>query len=81
MPLRDHFRPPISKHSSCEGFHGMWPGEMVHSLLPHLPNGFVAEPRVHLGNVYELDVNACETPFRRRGIGRATTTRPAAWRP
>jgi hypothetical protein len=32
--------------------------EMVRSLLPHLPDGFSAEPRVHLGNLYELDVNA-----------------------
>jgi hypothetical protein len=32
--------------------------EMVRSLLPHLPEGYTAEPRVHLGNLYELDVNA-----------------------
>ena len=58
MPLRDHFRPPISKSSSWEGFHGGWPMEMVRRLLPHLPKGYTAEPRVHLGNLYELDVNA-----------------------
>jgi len=63
MPLRDHFRPPISKKSSWEGFHGMWPGEMVRSLLSHLPEGYVAEPRVHLGNLYELDVNAYRDDF------------------
>ncbi len=57
MPLRDHFRPPISKKSSWEGFHGGWPMEMVRALLPHLPEGYTAEPRVHLGNLYELDVN------------------------
>lgn len=61
MPLRDHFRPPISTYSSWEGFHGMWPGEMVRALLPHLPPGYVAEPRVHLRNLYELDVNAYDT--------------------
>jgi len=32
MPLRDHFCPPISNHSSWEGFHGMWPATMVQEL-------------------------------------------------
>src|SRR4051812_37358293 len=48
MPLRDHFRPPISKHSSWEGFHGFWPAAMVMTLVDHLPAGYVAEPRAHL---------------------------------
>jgi hypothetical protein len=56
MPLRDHFRPPVSKRSSWEGFHGMWPGTMVQQLDGVLPGGFVAEPRVHLGTFYEIDV-------------------------
>jgi Protein of unknown function (DUF4058) len=56
MPLRDHFRPPISKRSSWEGFHGLWPGIIVQQLESRLPDGFVAEPRVHLGSIYEIDV-------------------------
>jgi Protein of unknown function (DUF4058) len=60
MPLRDHFRPPVSKKSSWEGFHGMWPGEIVRKLIPELPSGYVAEPRVHLGTYYEIDVCAFE---------------------
>lgn len=60
MPLRDHFHPPISKRSSWEGFHGGWPMRIVEELLPSLPAGFVAEPRVHLGNYYEIDVSAFE---------------------
>ncbi|MBO0700692.1 MAG: DUF4058 family protein [Zavarzinella sp.] len=60
MPLRDHFRPPVSKRSSWEGFHGMWPGTMVLQLVRVLPPGFVAEPRVHLGSYYEIDVCAFE---------------------
>ncbi len=56
MPLRDHFRPPISKRSSWEGFHGLWPGVIVQQLALSLPAGYVAEPRVHLGNYYEIDV-------------------------
>lgn len=60
MPLRDHFRPPISKRSSWEGFHGGWPMRIVEELAPTLPEGFIAEPRVHLGNYYEIDVSAFE---------------------
>jgi len=51
MPLRDHFRPPISKCSSREGFHGLWPAAMVQELVGRLPaNNYVAEPRVHLSS-------------------------------
>lgn len=60
MPLRDHFRPPISKHWSWEGFHGGWPMAMVQQFAPLLPPGFIAEPRVHLGQSYEIDVNTYE---------------------
>jgi hypothetical protein len=56
MPLRDHFRPPVSNHSSWEGFHGGWPMVLVQKLAPALPQGFVAEPRVHLGTFFEIDV-------------------------
>jgi hypothetical protein len=58
MPLRDHFRPPVSKRSSWEGFHGLWPGIIVQRLAPLLPDGLVAEPRVHLGSYCEIDVCA-----------------------
>ncbi|MGH7135815.1 MAG: DUF4058 family protein [Pirellulales bacterium] len=60
MPLRDHFHPPVSKRSSWEGFHGGWPMQIVRELAPRLPEGFVAEPRVHLGSYYEIDVSAFE---------------------
>jgi Protein of unknown function (DUF4058) len=68
MPLRDHFRPPVSKRSSWEGFHGLWPGLIVQELVPRLPDGFVAEPRVHLGNYYEIDVCTFEQDEEDRGI-------------
>ncbi len=61
MPLRDHFRPPVSKKSSWEGFHAMWPTWIVHHLRNQLPPGFVAEPRVHLGTLMEIDVGALES--------------------
>ncbi len=55
MPLRDHFRPPVSKQASWEGFHGMWPASIVQQLRKRLPPGYVAEPRVHLGTLIETD--------------------------
>lgn len=61
MPLRDHFRPPVSKKASWEGFHGMWPASIVQQLRKQLPPGYVAEPRVHLGTLMEIDVGALET--------------------
>jgi len=88
MPLRDHFRPPVSKHSSWEGFHGMWPGTMVQQLAGVLPAGFAAEPRVHLGTYYEIDVCTFEketnweespdaTPHTAGGVATATWAPPA----
>jgi hypothetical protein len=61
MPLRDHFRPPIWDHNSWEGFHGMWPASMVVQLSKILPEEFTAEPRVHLGTYFEIDVCAYES--------------------
>lgn len=58
MPLRDHFRPPVSKHSSWQGFHGGWPMVMVQQLVRVLPPGFTAEPRAILGTYFEIDVCA-----------------------
>src|SRR5690242_6860726 len=60
MPLRDHFRPPVSKRASWEGFHGQWPAMIVQWLNPVLPDGYMAEPRVHLGPYFEIDVTAFE---------------------
>lgn len=70
MPLRDHFRPPVSKTASWEGFHGMWPASIVRQLRKHLPPGYVAEPRVHLGTLMEIDVGALET----HGVSQAATS-------
>jgi hypothetical protein len=61
MPLRDHFRPPVSKQSSWEGFHAMWPASIVRHLRQLLPPGCVAEPRVHLGTLMEIDVGAVQS--------------------
>jgi hypothetical protein len=61
MPLRDHFRPPVSLRSSWEGFHAQWPAVIVQQLRKQLPAGFIAEPRVHLGAMVEIDIGAFET--------------------
>ncbi len=58
MPLRDHFRPPLDKKTSWEGFHGSWPSEIVKALNRKLPPRYLAEPRVHLGASMEIDVSA-----------------------
>jgi len=36
----------------------MWPGTMAQQLSPKLPEGFMVEPRVHLGSFYEIDICA-----------------------
>jgi hypothetical protein len=60
MPLRDRFRPSIDERRSWEGFHGAWPTMMVMALNKKLPTNYVAEPRVHLGAYYEIDVASLE---------------------
>ena len=73
MPLSDHFRPPIGNKSSWEGFHGMWPATIVQRLVKYLPADFMAEPRVHLGTMFEIDVCAYEDS-EPNGAGTAAST-------
>ena len=61
MPLRDHFRPPLDDKTSWEGFHGQWPAMIVMALNRKLPPRYAAEPRVHLGASFEIDVTAYDT--------------------
>lgn len=60
MPLRDHCHPPLANEASWEGFHGAWPTMIVIALARNLPPGYAAEPRVHLGTYYEIDVVSFE---------------------
>src|SRR3954447_23673816 len=60
MPLRDHFRPPLSDRRSWEGFHAQWPAMIVMGLNRELPERYVAEPQVHLGSSVEIDVATYE---------------------
>ncbi|HTU16829.1 MAG TPA: hypothetical protein VMG10_02100 [Gemmataceae bacterium] len=56
MPLRDHFRPPVSTCVSWEEIHGMWPARIVLQLRTVLPKGYVAGPKIHTGSQVETDV-------------------------
>ncbi len=56
MPLRDHFHPPLSDRRSWDGLHGGWPMMIVADLNRTLPERYVAEPQVHLGSSFEIDV-------------------------
>jgi hypothetical protein len=85
MPLRDHFRPPVSSRTSWEGFHAVWPVVMLQQLRGKLPPGFLAEPRVHLGAPYEIDVSTDESDgpadFPASVEGGAVATLPWTTRP
>lgn len=56
MPLRDHFRSPLINKRRWDAVHGAWPVMIVRSLFDILPQGFVAEPNIHLGPGVEVDV-------------------------
>ena len=60
MPLRDHFRPPVSSRVSWEEIHGMWPARIVLQLRTVLPKGYVAGPKIHAGSQVEIDVATFE---------------------
>lgn len=71
MPLRDHFRPPVTRQSPWEPVHAMWPAIIVQKLFSLLPEGFQAAPRVHLGDYFEIDIGSFESRN-----GSRTTLRP-----
>ncbi|MEZ6079839.1 MAG: DUF4058 family protein [Pirellulaceae bacterium] len=68
---------------SWEGFHGMWPALIVIDLCKLLPERYVAEPRVHLGKNFEIDV--CTFDVQGRTEGGADSSGPssatATWAP
>jgi hypothetical protein len=54
MPLRDHFRSPVNDRHRWDAIHGLWPGMIVRDLFDILPEGFQAEPKIHLGSAFEV---------------------------
>jgi hypothetical protein len=60
MPLRDHFRPPLSVTHPWKGFHSAWANSITNQLNEILPEGYYAIPEVPLGDQIEIDVAAFE---------------------
>lgn len=60
MPLRDHFRPPLSHRAAWEELHGGWPMVIVQHLRTKLASGYVAGPKVHAGAQVEIAIAAFE---------------------
>ncbi|HEV3021966.1 MAG TPA: hypothetical protein VGX76_05845 [Pirellulales bacterium] len=59
MPLRDHFH-MNSTVLNWEALHGFWPAAIVTRLNSILPKDYIAQPRVRLGRMMEIDVGALE---------------------
>jgi hypothetical protein len=55
MPLREHFRPPVSNQVSWEEIHGMWPARIVLQLRTLLPKGYVVGPKIYASSEAEID--------------------------
>lgn len=60
MPLRDHFHSPVNDKHRWDAVHGGWPMEIVRTLFDLLPAGFVAEPKIHHGSPFEVDISMLE---------------------
>ncbi len=60
MPLRDHFRSPVNDKHRWDAVHGWWPAEIARHLFDLLPAGFQAEPKIHHGSPFEVDVSMIE---------------------
>ncbi len=60
MPLRDHFRPPLTNIASWEELHGAWPGVIAFRLNTLLPPDFRCGLKILLGTLVEVDVGAYE---------------------
>ncbi len=60
MPLRDHFRPPLSVTRPWEGFHSAWATMIAQQLNRMLPLEYVAIPQTSRGPMVEVDVAALQ---------------------
>lgn len=55
MPLRDHFH-SSSAYLKWEALYGGWPMMIAQQLNQVLPEEYIAQPRVRLGGVMEVDI-------------------------
>lgn len=67
MPLRNHFRPPLSRESTYDGLHGQWAAVIVDHLNSQLPARYAAAPKVHTGSPIEPDEYEVQIFDARRG--------------
>src|SRR5580704_2425503 len=59
MPLRDHFQ-STSTYLKWEALHGGWPMIIAQRLNSLLPEEYIAQPSVRLGDAMEIDIAALE---------------------
>ena len=82
MPLRDHFRPPLSEERDGESFLNALAVSLADDLNRRLPEGYFAEEHTHGGTGVEIDVAAFEEAGRPQADGGPVATLPAqAWAP
>ncbi len=93
MPMRDHFRQPLDTITSWESLHQAWPTVMVMHLNRLLPARFRAEPGIHQGASFEIDVSTYDIadeptrpspeigPGESEAGGVALVTKPRVWAP
>jgi hypothetical protein len=75
MPLLDHFHPPLRGPRHWEGFHHAWATNIAQHLNRSvLPADYFAEPELHLGPNFEIDVANLEVNGRPRSAKTATET-------
>ncbi len=60
MPLRDHFRPPVTNFASWEELHGAWPSTIAYRLNTLLPPEYRSGVKIHMGIAVEIDIAAFE---------------------
>src|ERR1700752_3850294 len=79
MPLRDHFRPPLSTLRHWESFHAAWAAEIMRTLNRGvLPENCFAEAQVHVGSQVEIDVATFDEAS---GNGESGGVALATWSP
>lgn len=79
MPLRDHFRPPMSNRASWEEVHGMWPSIIALRLNDLLPPEYRSGVKIHLGSLVEVDAGAFESENASTVEGDINTDAALAW--
>ena len=80
MPLRDHFRPPLSRERHWEALHAAWAASIADALNRALPPGYFAEALTHAGASAEIDVATFEELTSSAPPG-GVAVEPVVWAP